>query len=109
MEVMRKMGFVHGWINWVLSCISTVSYSFVINGKIRGSIPPHHGIHKKDPISPCLFLLCVDVLSRLVSRAKTEKFIHGVAVVRKTPQLSHLLFIFTDDIVILFRPNVMKA
>ena len=30
-EVLERMGFHHTWVNWMLQCISTVSYSFLIN------------------------------------------------------------------------------
>lgn len=30
--IIQKMGFSETWIRWIWSCISTVSYSFKMNG-----------------------------------------------------------------------------
>ena len=32
LELMRKMGFDHKWIEWVRVCISTTSFSILVNG-----------------------------------------------------------------------------
>jgi len=39
-KVMRKMGFNEDWINLVMNCISSVSYSVIINGTTYGNIVP---------------------------------------------------------------------
>lgn len=46
----------------MLMCISTVSYSILINGEARGNIIPSCGLRQGDPISPYLFLLCTEGL-----------------------------------------------
>ena len=35
-NVMQKLGFCSQWVNWVMECIPSVSYSININGKKRG-------------------------------------------------------------------------
>jgi len=72
--------------------MSSVSYSFVINGKIRGIVKPTCEIRRGDPISPYLFSLCADVFSCLLSKTVRERKIHGVKVYRGTPKIFHLLF-----------------
>ena len=39
-QVMEKMGFHEKWINLIMHCITTVSYSVLINGVAYGSIIP---------------------------------------------------------------------
>ena len=43
-EVMRKMGFWETWIAIISQCISTVSYSILVNGEPKGDIHPTRGI-----------------------------------------------------------------
>ncbi|KAK9984665.1 hypothetical protein SO802_034190 [Lithocarpus litseifolius] len=72
MEVMRKMGFCESWIAIIYECISTVSYSILVNGEPKGNISPTWGIRQGDPLSPYLFLLCSEDDSLLFCRARME-------------------------------------
>ena len=65
-EIMRKMGFCDNWLNLIHECISTVSYSILVNGKPKGEIFLSRGIHQGDPLSPYLFLLSSEGLTRMI-------------------------------------------
>ena len=67
--VMRKMGFNEGWISLVMRCISSVSYSVIINGETFGNIVPFRGLRQGDPLLLYLFLLCAEGLSTLLHEA----------------------------------------
>jgi len=101
--VMRRMGFQERWIELILMCVTTVSYSVLINGKPKGRIRPSRGL-RGDPISPYLFLLCSEGLSAMLKREEKEGIIKGVSVCRGAPQLSHLLF--ADDSIIFCRASI---
>ncbi|XP_023917793.1 uncharacterized protein LOC112029335 [Quercus suber] len=102
--MMRKLGFADRWIKLMMMCVTTVSYSVLINGELRGRISPTKGLRQGDPISPYLFLLCSEGLSTMLKREETMGRIKGVSVCRGAPQVSHLLF--TDDSIIFCRPSV---
>ena len=50
-------------------CISTVRYSVLINGESSGFFSSTRGLHQGDPLSPLLFVLVMETLSRLVNKA----------------------------------------
>ena len=66
--MMRKMGFNEMWISLTMMCVTTVSYSVLINGEPKGKITPSKGLRQVDPISPYLFLLCVEGLSAILKK-----------------------------------------
>ncbi|KAG7543566.1 Endonuclease/exonuclease/phosphatase [Arabidopsis thaliana x Arabidopsis arenosa] len=93
--VLTRMGFSDKWIGWMLQCVTTVSYSFLINGSPMGSVTPSRGIRQGDPLSPYIFILCSEVLSGLCLKSQAEGKMVGVRVSRKSPRVNHLLF--ADD------------
>ena len=43
-SIMEKMGFLAGWIERVMSCVTTPSFSILLNGKPYSMIHPSRGI-----------------------------------------------------------------
>uniref|UniRef100_A0A2N9FYX5 Reverse transcriptase domain-containing protein n=1 Tax=Fagus sylvatica TaxID=28930 RepID=A0A2N9FYX5_FAGSY len=93
--VMRRLGFSIEWIRLIMMCISSVSYSVLINGKQYGHFGDTRGIRQGDSLSPYLFLLCAEGLSSLLRIAHVERNIKGVQASRGGPVLTHLFF--ADD------------
>ena len=102
--IMRKLGFNERWISLVLMCISTVSYSVLINGEAKGNIVPSRGLRQGDPISPYLFLLCAEGLSAMLRKKEEQGNIKGISVSRGAPQISDLFFV--DDSIVFCRATV---
>ena len=94
-SIMEKMGLSAGWIERVMSCVTTPSFSILVNGKPYGMIQPSRGICQGDPISPCLFLLCAEGLIALLKKDESEGRIKGVSICRGVPKITNLMFI--DD------------
>ena len=67
--VMEKLGFSAKWVDLVMRCITLVSYSVLINGVACGNITPSHGLRQGDPLSPTLFLICIERLFALIHEA----------------------------------------
>ena len=94
-NIMVKIGFTAGWIERVMSCVTTPSFSILVNGKPYGMIQPSRGICQGDPISPYLFLLCAKGLTALLNKAESEERIKGVSICRGAPKITNLMF--ADD------------
>ena len=78
-----------------MQCVSTVSYSYLINDSVHGLVNPKRGIRQGDPLSSCLFILCGQVLSGLCQKVERDGTLQGIKVARGSPRVNHLLF--TDD------------
>ena len=91
---MQKLGFPGDWVDKVMSCVTSPSFSVLINGKPFGMIHPTRGIRQGDPLSPYLFLLCAEGFTSLLQKAVLEGNIQGVSICRRAPRISHLLFTY---------------
>ena len=97
-KIMVKMGFKNKWISLIMNCISTVSYSILINGMNHGNITPTRGLRQEDPLSFYLFLLYAKGLTGFISEATRSNKLSGISICRGSPAITHLLF--ADDSVI---------
>ncbi|KAL3813976.1 hypothetical protein ACJIZ3_015244 [Penstemon smallii] len=106
-RVMLRLGLNEQFVDLVMLCVSTVTYSFVLNGGTFGFLTPERGIRQGDPLSPYLFLFCSEVLSALFRREEVRGNIAGLAVCKDAPAVSHLLF--ADDTMIFCNANSFSA
>ena len=105
--IMGKMGFNQKWVSLIMECISTVSYSILINGEPSPIIHPTRGLRQGDPLSPFLFLICSEGLHSLLHQAAEAKQIRGVSICKRGPRLTHLFF--ADDSVIFCRASLVEC
>lgn len=82
-----------------MQCVSTVSY---LNGEVT-KFRPSCGIRQGYPLSLYLFILVMEVFSRLISKAEEDGRITGIQVSRRSPTISHLFF--ADDFLLFFKAN----
>ncbi|XP_026377705.1 uncharacterized protein LOC113272003 [Papaver somniferum] len=92
-HLLKKMN--HTFISLIPKCISTTNTSILLNGSPCTYFSPTRGLRQGDPLSPYLFILCMESFSRYLKHAEHSNLIHGLKVTKEAPSISHLLF--ADD------------
>lgn len=59
-KMLVKFDFPQVWVDKIMVCIRTVSYKFLRVGHIFGTVEPQRGVRQGDPISPYIYILCVE-------------------------------------------------
>ncbi|GMI88921.1 hypothetical protein HRI_002561400 [Hibiscus trionum] len=94
-QVLHKLGFDPTWIARIFMCMSSVSYSVVLNGEVGECFSPSKGLPQGDPLSPFLLLICSEGLSSLLRQGNLVGNVKGFRLNRYAPTVTHLLF--ADD------------
>lgn len=105
--VLLRLGFADTLVNSIMLCVSSASYSFLLNGKQFGDLQPSRGLRQGDPLSSYLFICCVEAFIKLVQTAVADGRLHGVRVAPTAPEISNLCF--ADDTVLFCRAEVAEA
>ncbi|CAL5444777.1 unnamed protein product [Camellia sinensis] len=93
--ILRLMGFTEKWIQLIHQCVSTVSFSVLLNGQPSDYFTPKAGLRQGDPLSPYLFIIVMQALSEGLAHFAHQGICKGIAISRHSPPISHLLF--ADD------------
>ena len=90
-----------------MQCVTTVSYSYLVNDSAYGNVVPQRGIRQGDPLSPYLFILCGEVLSGLCRRAQESGIMTGIRLTKQCPRINHLLF--ADDTMLFIKADEQSS
>lgn len=98
LHVMEAFGFSLQVCNLIRNCISSPWFSVIMNGVSKGFFKGGRCLRQGDLLSPLLFILVDEVLSRLLKQDFGEGKIEPFSHPRGVPLISHLLY--SNDIVI---------
>ncbi|XP_026384490.1 uncharacterized protein LOC113280062 [Papaver somniferum] len=103
-RVMKQLGFNSKWCNLIHKCICNTDIQILLNGSLGKAFKPTMGIRQGDPISLYLLLLTMEVFTRALAKAESERKIQGIKISRKSPQVTHLLF--ADDCMVFAKVDI---
>ena len=88
--MLERKGFSPKWRSWIKGCLSSSNFAILVNGNAKGWVKASRGLRQGDPLSPFLFTLVADVLSRLMIRAEETGITEGFLVGRDRTRVSLL-------------------
>jgi hypothetical protein len=92
---------------WIAHCISSVRFSVLVNGTPSGFFSSSRGLRQGDPLSPLLFVIVMEALSKLFTVVVPRSFLSGFSVGSGSNvmlNISHLLF--ADDTLVFCGANL---
>ncbi|XP_062013415.1 uncharacterized mitochondrial protein AtMg01250-like [Rosa rugosa] len=102
-----RFGFKRSWVKLIMACVTTVSFSIVLNGNLGKFFHPSRGLRQGDPLSPYLFLIVSEVLSLRLTKVVNDGFLRGIKLSRSCPTLSHLFF--ADDALFFLKATLLNC
>ncbi|XP_074311042.1 uncharacterized protein LOC141646932 [Silene latifolia] len=95
--MLEALLFPEQFITLIMECVTTPSFSLVVNGELFGFFKAKRGIRQGDPLSPLLFTICMEYLSRILQVVQDyDGFKYHPLC--KPMKLSHLCF--ADDLLL---------
>ena len=70
--LLTHLGFGIDFIRWIMSCITTNSFPILINRVASPFFHVERGLHRGCPLSPLLFLLVAEGLSRALGKQRDK-------------------------------------
>ncbi|KAE8662818.1 hypothetical protein F3Y22_tig00113124pilonHSYRG00138 [Hibiscus syriacus] len=97
LSILQALQFPNIFIDWIEICFTQAMYSISFNGSLTGYFKGARGLRRRDPISPYLFVLAMNVLSNMLNLA-AAKGIFAYHPKCKKIGLTHIFF--ADDLLI---------
>jgi len=96
--VLHKFGFNNLFCDWILEILCSAHLSVLVNGNAVGFFSCSRGVRKGDPLSPLLFCLAEEVLSRALEIERSSNALQPMLYCRGVSLPTHILY--ADDVFI---------
>lgn len=105
LEVLRARGFGDTWCTWIEALLSTASSKIILNGRLGPTIKHLRGVRQGDSLSPLLFIIAMDILHRMFTKAARDGVLRPIQPTEVKFQCS----LYADDVILFLRPTVQEA
>lgn len=65
------------WRSWIFKCVSIPRFAILINGSPSGHFGSSRGLSQEDPLSPFLFLIVAESLTKMMAQTQSLGLITG--------------------------------
>lgn len=105
LELFKARGFSEKWIGWISDLLGSNTSAVLLNGVPGRTFIHKRGLRQGDPLSPLLFILCIDVLFRLMKKAVFSAHLPTVGI----GDVKIHSIIFADDVLLFFDGSIRSA
>lgn len=95
-ETLFEVGLPSSIITLIMHCITTPQMSVLWEGKATEFFSPTRGVRQGDPLSPFIFILCIERLSHLINSKVENGDWKSIKISKNGPSFSHLFY--ADDL-----------
>ena len=106
-HVLKCFGFNQVFCDWIITILHSAKLSININGKAVGFFTCTRGVRQGDPLSPLLFCIAEEVLSRGIEDLVLKGRLTQIRATRSLTIPSHCLY--ADDILIFCKGTVANV
>ncbi|XP_019258169.1 PREDICTED: uncharacterized protein LOC109236442 [Nicotiana attenuata] len=105
-QVLTHLQLPGRFVQWIMNCVTTVSYSIMINGQPTKPFQAKKGLRHGDSLSPYLFVLVMEYLTRLLKTLKKDPNFNYHP---KCGKLNIVQLSFADDILLFCRGDAISV
>jgi len=103
-KVLKAFGFSDIFCFWINSILHSATISILINGSQHGYFNCTRGVRQGDPLSPLLFCIVEEVLSRGITKLVQEGKVELISASRNSQIPSHCFY--ADDLMVYCRGKI---
>jgi hypothetical protein len=107
LKCLKDRGFNDTWCKWIEKILCGGTVAIKINGYIGPYIQSHKGVRQGDPLSPLLFNIVVDCLSKMVCLAQQNHIVTGI-IPHLIPRGVAILQ-YEDDTIMCLEDDLLKV
>lgn len=91
-HTLHRFNFPTTWIELIMACITSSNFSILLNGERLSPFLPSKGIRQGNPLSPYIFMLCMEHVTWLILNEVSLRNWIGIKTTRNGLPFSHMFF-----------------